>query len=207
MIPLDFTSKCFIYQPKLSNLKLAWFEKQIYLLATDSAGKVEVTNFASRGKKLIMSIGLQYYVNLNGYENFSIRFEKQSTVSIQSFPNVMGWKQPSNHFRVWKCFMYVKIWLFCKPWFIWLTFALLVLISSNSLPCNKYKLQYINAWCSMFTIILHEAMFQWSHFLLAWVVSGRFLLVIGRLKSFLGHCTSFHVISRSFQVVLGCFAF
>ena len=101
LIPHDFTSKCFIYQPKLSNLKLAWFEQQIYLLETDPTGSVEVTNFASRGRKLIMSIGLQYYVNLNRSENFSVRFERQSIISIQSFLNVMGWKQPSNHFKVW----------------------------------------------------------------------------------------------------------
>ena len=53
-----------------------------------------------------MTIELQQYMNLkanfnvNKFENLSIQHEKQSIISIQLFFSVMGWKQPSNHFKV-----------------------------------------------------------------------------------------------------------
>ena len=45
--------------------------------------------------------------------------------------------------------------------------------------------------------LAHSRLFQ--------VISGCFLLVVGRLKSFLARCRSFQVVSCSFQVVSGRF--
>ena len=80
-----------------ANVLKAWFEKQTYLLATDSTSTAEMT-FWFTFRKLITTIELQYYVNLKGnfnlnkFENLSIQFEKQSIISIQSFFSVMGVK-------------------------------------------------------------------------------------------------------------------
>ena len=66
-----------------------------------------------------MTIELQYYVNLkanfnlNKFENLSIQFEKQSIISIQSFFSVMGWKQPSNHFKALNVWSMSKYDFFC----------------------------------------------------------------------------------------------
>ena len=60
-----------------------------------------------------MNIELRYYVslkvnfNLNKFENLSIRFDRQSIISIQSFFNVMRRKRQSNHFQSSKYFIYV----------------------------------------------------------------------------------------------------
>ena len=47
-----------------------------------------------------MSIELQYDVNLNKFESFSIRFERQSIVGIESFFNVIGGKLQAIIFKV-----------------------------------------------------------------------------------------------------------
>ena len=46
----------------LSNLKTSWFRKQTHVLATDSSCIAKVTDFASRGRKLIMIIELEHYM-------------------------------------------------------------------------------------------------------------------------------------------------
>ena len=56
---------------------------------------------------------LKANLNLNKFENFSIQFDWQSIISIQSFFNMMGWKQSRNHFQMSESFIYVKIWFFC----------------------------------------------------------------------------------------------
>ena len=51
----------------LSNLKTPWFRKQTHALATDSSYIVKVTDFASRGRKLILIIELELYMKLREY--------------------------------------------------------------------------------------------------------------------------------------------
>ena len=57
-------------------------------------------------------LALRANFNLKKFETFSIQFEKQSIVRIQSFFSLMGWKPPSHNFQSSECFIYVKIWLF-----------------------------------------------------------------------------------------------
>ena len=74
-----------------------------------------INKFCITYMKLITTIKLQYYMNLranfnlNKFEKLSIRFERQSIISIQSFFNVMDWKGPSNLFQSSECFIYVEI--------------------------------------------------------------------------------------------------
>ena len=78
-----------------------------------------IDKFCITCSKLIMTIELQYYMNLrenfnlNKSENLSIWFDRQSIISIQLFFNVMRRKWPSNRFQYSECFMYVKIRFFC----------------------------------------------------------------------------------------------
>ena len=56
----------------------------------------QIDKFCIKYRKLIMTIELQYCVtltanfNLNEFENLSVRFDRQSIISIQLFFNVMG---------------------------------------------------------------------------------------------------------------------
>lgn len=76
--------------------------------ATDSTGTEKLTSFVSLGRKLIMTIEMQFYLKLranfklNKSENLLIRTERQRIIDIQSFVdgNVMGRKQPSNHSKL-----------------------------------------------------------------------------------------------------------
>ena len=125
-------------------------------------------------RKLIATIELQYYMNLkvnfnfNKFENLSIWFDRQSRISIQSFFNVMEWKRPSNHFQSSECFIDVKIWFFCliykvvfclKNVNLWVS-KWFAMYPVNFISHNKYT-WYTNVSCSIFTMILHEAMLKW----------------------------------------------
>ena len=65
-----------------SNLKTARFGKQTYASATDSFCFVELINFLSHGRKLIVTFELQYNIKLrtnlkfNKYKNLLIGFER-----------------------------------------------------------------------------------------------------------------------------------
>ena len=69
--------------------------------------------------QLVTTIELQYYVNLKAYfnlnkfENLSIRLEKKSIISIQSFFSVIGWKQRNNHFKALNVSSMSKFDFFC----------------------------------------------------------------------------------------------
>ena len=101
-----------------SHLKTALSGKQTYAPPTDSTyTTTELKSSLSRGRKWIVSIELQYYVNiranfkLNLFEHLLIQFERQSIIDIQSLAdvNVMDRKQPLNHFQSFEYFIYVII--------------------------------------------------------------------------------------------------
>ena len=104
--------------------------------ATDSTGTEKLTSFVSLGRKLIMTIEMQFYLKLranfklNKSENLLIRNERQRIIDIQSFVdgNVIGRKQPSNHFQSSECFIYAKNWILYQASFIRLAFVSQMLI-------------------------------------------------------------------------------
>ena len=121
-------------------------------------------------RKLITTIELQYYVNLkanfnlNKFENLSIQFEKQSIISIQSFFSVMGWKQPSNHFKALNVSSMSKFDFFClihKVDFCLANVNLQVSKWFATYPVINKHDKYRNVWRSIFAMILREAMREW----------------------------------------------
>ena len=95
MISHDFTSKCFNSLIRKTNI-----------FACDRFHMhCGIDKFWFTCRKLITTIGLRHYVNLKAYfnlnkfGNLSIQFEKQTVISIQSFFILIGWKQPTNHFK------------------------------------------------------------------------------------------------------------
>ena len=95
MISHNFTSRCF-----------STLIRKTSIFACDQFHMpCGIEKFWFTCRKLIMTTELQCYVNLkanfnlNKFGNLSTQFEKQSIVIIQSFFSVMGWKEPSNHFK------------------------------------------------------------------------------------------------------------
>ena len=100
-----------------ANVLTAWFGKQTFSLSTDSTCTAELASFNLRVGNWLRSLSCNITwttnFNLNKFENLSIQYEKQSIISIQSFFSVMGWKQPSNHFKALNVSSMSKFDFFC----------------------------------------------------------------------------------------------
>ena len=149
-----------IYCPLLSNLKTAWFGKQTHSLPTDSTCAMALTSFVLIVWNWLRTLSCNItWINL---KTFQFDFEMKSIISIQSFSQMMSWKQPSNYFQSSECFIYVKIWFFClicKVDFCFTNVRLLKWFPT-------YPLNFVSR--NKYTLALYETMLKWLQSSFGW---------------------------------------